>query len=456
VYRRTPGAGAGLDDVAWARTMWRRGGRAPNGTEPDLSLRTRLAVLVGVGVLAPVIGVVALVTAALDEPLDTTVWVVAVSAGGVAAAAVYAAVRLFVNRWVGTYVSELEQRREQFRRALEEVGDTLEATHDRRAIVEVVLDTSLLMAGARAAAFFEPSPDGLIARLARGDQSLEGCHLPRGAGVAGLAASTDAPIVWPGPTAPPAAPEPDVAGAVAVPVHARHRIVGVVALYGRLDGGPFGADDLVTLESFVRQAEAAIENTFLHEEASRLSLTDGLTGVWNRRHFDLRVTQELERAMRFEDEPFSLVLCDIDDFKEVNDRLGHQTGDAALVELARRLMESTRTVDFVARYGGEEFALVLPRTGPGDAVTVAEKVRQSVHADPFETDGHSFLLTLSVGVASCPDHGRSVRDLVAAADSALYRAKAGGKNRVEIASASPPDAPPQERQPQERQQGDAS
>ena len=420
--------------------MARRGGPAPGAMESLLTLRGRLALFVAVGVLAPVVAVVAIVTAALEETVDAGVWIVALCAGAAAAVAVYAAVHLYVNRWVGAYLSELEQRREQFRRALEEVGDTLEATHDRRAIVEVVLDTSLLIAGAATAAFFEAGGEGLKVIVARGEPRLDGARLPRGAGVAGLAASTDSAVVWPGSSARPAEPEPAVDSAVAVPLHARHRIVGVVALYGRSEGAGFGEDDLATLEAFVRQAEAAIENTFLHEEASRLSLTDGLTGVWNRRHFDLRAAQELERAMRFEDEPFSLVMCDLDDFKGVNDRLGHQAGDAALVELSRRLMESTRSVDFVARYGGEEFALVLPRTGPAEAAIVAEKVRKAVGAHPFEADGRTFPVTLSVGVASCPDHGRSVRALVAAADEALYRAKAGGKNRVEIATTSADEA----------------
>ena len=136
----------------------------------------------------------------------------------------------------------------------------------------------------------------------------------------------------------------------------------------------------------MRQAETAIENSFLYEEAVRLSLTDGLTGLWNRRHFDLRLEAELSRAVRFS-EPFAVVFVDLDQFKAVNDRHGHQAGDTVLVELARRLTEAVREVDLVARWGGDEFALLLPKTGLAGALRLAEKIRAGRSRDaPFRID----------------------------------------------------------------------
>jgi len=186
------------------------------------------------------------------------------------------------------------------------------------------------------------------------------------------------------------------------------------------------------LQSLMHQAETAIENTFLYEEATRLSITDGLTGLWNRRLFDLRMNEELQRAIRFQ-EPFGLMLVDLDHFKDVNDRYGHQAGDAVLVELARRLTDATREVDVVTRFGGEEFALILPKTPVQGTLRLAEKVREVVSNEPFATGNASIPVTVSVGAAGYPDHGLSTADLLAAADAALYRAKENGRNRVEEA-----------------------
>jgi diguanylate cyclase (GGDEF)-like protein len=170
----------------------------------------------------------------------------------------------------------------------------------------------------------------------------------------------------------------------------------------------------------------------LHEETRRLSITDGLTGVWNRRHFDMRCAEEVDRSVRFGD-PFAIVLADLDWFKQVNDVHGHQAGDAVLVELAERLTAGSRDVDLVARYGGEEFAMILPRTDVDGAVRLARKLRETVAATPFPVGADVLDITMSVGVAVFPRHGGTAKEVVAAADAALYRAKAAGKNRVEAA-----------------------
>jgi diguanylate cyclase (GGDEF)-like protein len=211
-----------------------------------------------------------------------------------------------------------------------------------------------------------------------------------------------------------------------------NRAIGVLALYGRGAERAFADDDMHLLQSLVRQAETAIENTFLYEEATRLSITDGLTGLWNRRLFDLRINEELQRAIRFQ-EPFGLLLVDLDHFKAVNDRYGHQAGDAVLVEVARRLTDATREVDVVTRFGGEEFALILPKTPVQGTMRLAAKVREVVAAEPFAAGAASIPVTVSVGAAAYPDHGLSGPDLLAAADAALYQAKANGRDRVEEA-----------------------
>jgi diguanylate cyclase (GGDEF)-like protein len=126
-------------------------------------------------------------------------------------------------------------------------------------------------------------------------------------------------------------------------------------------------------------------------------------------------------------------MVDVDRFKPVNDTHGHQAGDTVLVELARRFTEAIREVDEVARYGGEEFVFLLPNTGLAGALRLAEKVRAVVADQPFRLDTACLDLTISAGVAAYPVHGSAGKDLVAAADAALYRAKAAGGNRVEHA-----------------------
>ena len=127
----------------------------------------------------------------------------------------------------------------------------------------------------------------------------------------------------------------------------------MVAVYGHTGGETFGDDDVEALVTLVAQAGTAVDNVSLHEEARRLSITDGLTGLWNRRQLDLRCQEELERAVRFS-RPVGVVFCDVDLFKDVNTEWQHLGGDAVLVEVANRLSAATREIDVVARYGGEE------------------------------------------------------------------------------------------------------
>jgi diguanylate cyclase (GGDEF)-like protein len=201
---------------------------------------------------------------------------------------------------------------------------------------------------------------------------------------------------------------------------------------------PFGTEEVDTLLLLARQAGSAVDNVLLHEEVKRQSITDGLTGVWNRRQFEMRSAEEVRSSARFHD-PFGIVMIDVDHFKDVNDRYGHQVGDAVLVEVARRLSGAVREIDVLARYGGEEFGLLVPRADVAETAKVAERVRRSVGSEPFRVDEHLLPVTVSVGLACHPGHGATVRELVAAADGALYRAKQLGRNRVERALAATTD-----------------
>ncbi|HEV3013326.1 MAG TPA: GGDEF domain-containing protein, partial [Actinomycetota bacterium] len=159
----------------------------------------------------------------------------------------------------------------------------------------------------------------------------------------------------------------------------------------------------------------------------RLSVTDPLTGAWNYRYFERRFEQEIERSRRF-GRVLALLMLDIDHFKSVNDRFGHQRGDEVLVEFRGRVTGSVRDIDTFARYGGEEFVLILPETNLEGGLAVAEKLRVATHRAPFCKDG--IRLTVSIGVACFPEHATSPEELLRAADEALYEAKLQGRDRV--------------------------
>jgi diguanylate cyclase (GGDEF)-like protein len=326
------------------------------------------------------------------------------------------------------YIGDLEASRRQFRESVDRLGTVLASTHDRGTIIDAAVQAVVSIARADKGVFWEVKGNALVARLVSGADGHLGLTLQRRSGLAGWVSHHDLARLADGAHELNPA-EPAATTAMAIPVHSRGSVYGVLGLYGRHGGADFTEDDLVTVRLLVSQAESAIENTFLHEEASRLSITDALTGVWNRRHFDLRLDEELERSARFL-EPFGLVLLDIDGFKPINDLYGHPAGDFVLVELARRLQDVTRSVDVVARLGGEEFALILPRTPIEGATLVAEKIRTAVARLPFDAMGQEIPVTVSVGAAAYPDSGVDPRTLMAAADEALYEAKATGKNRV--------------------------
>jgi diguanylate cyclase (GGDEF)-like protein len=178
------------------------------------------------------------------------------------------------------------------------------------------------------------------------------------------------------------------------------------------------------------QAAEALQRTRLYEQAERLATTDGLTGLSNRRHFNAQLAARSREAERYR-KPLSLLLLDIDHFKKVNDAHGHPAGDAVLRGVALVAQKEARETDLSARYGGEEMALILPETDARGALVMAERIRAAVAAAQHPTESGALRVTVSVGVATSPSDGESPEALLEAADKALYRAKQGGRNRVE-------------------------
>lgn len=217
---------------------------------------------------------------------------------------------------------------------------------------------------------------------------------------------------------------------IVVPLIADDDIVGVMAI-GKKEPAGFSDKQLQILTILGSQAAIATAKALLYKRLEAMAITDGLTNLYNHRHFYQRIEGEWERAKRYK-KTFSLIILDIDFFKKFNDTYGHKAGDAALASVANVLRNSTRTVDVVARYGGEEFAVLLPETSNENAMVIAERIRRNIKAQPFEIDSRKPMVSVSVsaGVASFPDHADHYGELIEAADQALYRAKNAGKDQV--------------------------
>lgn len=180
------------------------------------------------------------------------------------------------------------------------------------------------------------------------------------------------------------------------------------------------------------QARAALESVGLLEEVKALATTDELTGLFNRRQFFFLALREHARRPSVDGNGIAVVMGDIDFFKKINDTLGHGVGDVVLKEIARRLKDGVRSVDVVGRYGGEEFSLLLTDTSPKAARATVERLRRAIADAPVDAGGRPLSVTMSFGLAVRTAAGETFDDLMTLADKALYRAKEGGRNRVEV------------------------
>jgi two-component system cell cycle response regulator len=367
-----------------------------------------------------------------------------------------------MTRELQAYVQALTASRDQLRGHLAILGDTLAGTHDLHRILQVILQTARSATGARAGLvlLLDPQDNVLTGRCAEGltgrwdvpEADLPRLRIPLGEGVLGAVAATGEARRGICGTGGPALDEPSCRTYVAVPICAppapdeadtAPRTLGVLALYDRLGSDAFDDSDLRTLRTFAGQAGVAMQNVRVHEEAQRLSLTDPLTGLWNYRYLRESLRREVERASRF-GRMLTVLMLDLDHFKDVNDRYGHAAGDTVLGEFARRLRLGLREVDVAFRQGGEEFVVLLPETDAYGGAIVAERLGAAIRDIPVPIDARRMdavtgqpvdriRISVSIGVAVFPEHGVTAEQVLEAADDALYAAKNAGRDTYRLA-----------------------
>ena len=208
-------------------------------------------------------------------------------------------------------------------------------------------------------------------------------------------------------------------------------VLGALTLSSK-EKAAFTDSDKNLLVSFATTTTAALHNAQLHAEVQKLAITDALTNLYNRRGFFEIGRREIERARRFK-HPLSIILMDIDHFKQINDTFGHAIGDRVLISLATTMIENTRSVDIVGRYGGDEFVILLPETDLFTANAVSERLLQYASELSLPTEKGLVSLTISIGLSKAVADTQDLTSLIESADTALYFAKQRGRNRIEIA-----------------------
>jgi diguanylate cyclase (GGDEF)-like protein len=209
------------------------------------------------------------------------------------------------------------------------------------------------------------------------------------------------------------------------------RIAGVLNMADKAEGVPFSEEDLNLINSVLDSSAIAIERSLLYdqaEELKKLSITDPLTGIYNRRYLNRRLSEEITRYNRYK-HPFSFMMLDLDKFKEYNDTFGHIAGDNLLRDLAGIIEKSLRSIDIAARFGGDEFVAIFPQTPKVDAIQITNRLKEGIDL-ALKEQSYEMSLSVSIGLATFPDDASSIMELIEKTDQALYLAKKGGGDKV--------------------------
>ncbi|HYF40381.1 MAG TPA: sensor domain-containing diguanylate cyclase [Gemmatimonadales bacterium] len=312
-------------------------------------------------------------------------------------------------------------------RALRQVARLLSSVHSTEETEQLILDFMAEVFFAWWACLYRPEGETYVPTVFRSlndrlrpapiDRSALDLALPPGSTALGDDVSL-AQLVGPG-------------AELVVPLDAGAERMAVLVLGSRISDKLYGRAESELAATLSFAAAIALKNSELVEQLHSAATTDELTGLCNRRALEDRLAAEISRSLRHQLHT-SVLLLDLDRFKVVNDTMGHAAGDRLLVQVGQVLRKQCRALDVVGRLGGDEFLVILPMTKPAEARVFVARVQASLRE--IEKSNPEFgACTLSMGIAESPQHGTTVSSVLAAADSALYRAKRGGRNTVEVA-----------------------
>jgi diguanylate cyclase (GGDEF)-like protein len=328
--------------------------------------------------------------------------------------------------------------------ALNEIGRALTSTRDLPEVLRLVMGRAqdLLRVSRISLLLLDERTQELRFEVASGPgaEKLAALRLPMGEGLAGWVAKEGQSVLVQDVQHDPrfAARFDAVSGhstrsLIAVPLVSKGRTLGVIEVVSGEQERDLTPEDLLTVQTLADHAAIAIENAQAFERIRELTIVDDHTGLYNARHLHRVLEAEVTRSERY-GRPFSLVFVDLDKFKEVNDRHGHQAGSAALCEVGEVLRAGLRETDIPTRYGGDEYVILLPEADRAQAMMVADRLRAAIAGHAFLTArGLSVHLTASFGVATWPLDGRKAEELLGRADAAMYLVK--GRSRDAVAHA---------------------
>ncbi len=322
---------------------------------------------------------------------------------------------------------EIKHSRDLLTDNVQRLGDALQRTHDLDGLLATVCAISASTTESVRATAWLVEGSSLVARVAWPPESLRSSagRVPMEGTLMGRVVSTGLPAWMDRPDQPVFLGGP----VLCAPLQRGTDRLGVLVVERGPGSAAYDTESGAALVAITGPAGIAMDNALLHRQAQRLSVFDPLTGVGNLRMLTTTLAAEVDRARHF-DRCCSLLIVDIDRFRDINTQYGHTAGDQVLAGVAARVAASVRTVDRVARYGGEEFAVVCPELDPESAVAAADRVRRAVRDQPFAVGETSIVVRVSIGVATWPQHARTSAELLRSADDAAAKAKVLGRDQV--------------------------